>query len=773
MPDITKRKALEEQEKKRQPAKLSEVWKDVKAAEKIPERKMEWTEAPKHPDGGPQIVPLPNHTGGKAEITPLPLDLSEPIRIEKLPYLIDTTIQAEEQTGGMSNKPSIPSRHEVHEPALPAPTVFQTVRQPQNGFGGAEPADAGMKISTMRGAVSPFGKGLAKIIALSDQKPGEAGRLLKFMQTSEKDPGSPYYRPYAWPTNKGAVEELSRLGIDTTHIDEKWFENNAWLKQYVSIGTNGLPKVPTSKSSREETAAFYYARLAESEGRTRQAEAELSGLGREIGYWAGRKDRNYSDEEIVSRINWNKYPTLTMLRKDQQRGRPTPLNRAIDFDSDTVYGMLWSARNGNAGESSTTQAARYALGEGRQYEPDETVRAVRDPESSTYNPYALGSTVDEAAEYFGVGGFDPMWLERNKSILQSGDETAIRHYKQVYGAEQVTKAAENENRKLTDRMGARLNKAVSAGVTLDANVLLKDVLFGLDTLQRMDEGRISGDLVQLTRPVHYRWQDVAGQVSGQVQMINARQSATHNPSDLELAARNEEEKVIKGQGTLIQKDAVPRSYTSFNESMPGLWAAGLTKNPLTAGWYAPAAGAQSGFGPDYERAQEIAASRRSGDYAGAAAQEYDAITGSGAELSKLSTHEGAVRMAADLALDSAKAFTLEQNAIPAVQGDVNRYNDAVNSILGIGPEAAKQILPQILCATTVQGNISSQATGTIGLLSAILRLGENALKTVTDHVLGETPSLQTAQTMFRVLKLREMETGTKSEAFQTAEAALK
>ena len=255
-------------------------------------------------------------------------------------------------------------------------------------------------------------------------------------------------------------------------------------------------------------------------------------------------------------------------------------------------------------------------------------------------------------------------------------------------------------------------------------------------------------------------------------MINARQNAPYNPTQLELAARNEEEKVIGGQGTLIQKDAVPKSYTSFNNKMPGLWASNLTKNPLSAGWYAPAAGAQSGFGIDFHKAQAIAASRRSGDFADAAAQGYDALTRPDADISKLSTNEGAVRMAADLALDSAKAFIPEQFAIPAVQGAVNRYNEVVNSILGIDPEAAKQILPQILYTTTVQGSSGNQAAGTIGLLSSILRLGENALKTVTDHVLGEDPSLKTAQTMFRVLKLRDMETGTKSEAFQAAEAAL-
>ncbi len=152
---------------------------------------------------------------------------------------------------------------------------------------------------------------------------------------------------------------------------------------------------------------------------------------------------------------------------------------------------------------------------------------------------------------------------------------------------------------------------------------------------------------------------------------------------------------------------------------------------------------------------------------------YDALMESGGDISKLSTNEGAVRMAIDLALDSARAFSVEQTAIPVLRAAAARFDDAVNSILGIDPDAAKQILPQVLFTTTVQDDIKNQASGTAGLVSAILRLGEGALKTVTDHVLGEKPTLQTAQTMFHILKLRDMEKGTQSEAYQEAEAALK
>ncbi len=94
----------------------------------------------------------------------------------------------------------------------------------------------------------------------------------------------------------------------------------------------------------------------------------------------------------------------------------------------------------------------------------------------------------------------------------------------------------------------------------------------------------------------------------------------------------------------------------------------------------------------------------------------------------------------------------------------------------LGGTSKSPLLPPCVLIVLYHTNSSyfilSFRLGTAGLLSAILRLSEGALKTVTDHVLGEAPTLQTVQTMFRILKLRDMETGLKSEAFQEVEAAL-
>jgi hypothetical protein len=59
----------------------------------------------------------------------------------------------------------------------------------------------------------------------------------------------------------------------------------------------------------------------------------------------------------------------------------------------------------------------------------------------------------------------------------------------------------------------------------------------------------------------------------------------------------------------------------------------------------------------------------------------------------------------------------------------------------------------------MQGGMKNQVAGTIWLLSSILRLNEGALTTVTDHVLGEDPSLQTVQTMFCAIKRNYCDTG--------------
>lgn len=392
---------------------------------------------------------------------------------------------------------------------------------------------------------------------------------------------------YLQPTNSVAIKELGKLGVDTSKIDKEFFHRNAWLKQYARAGMNGVPLAPDDGSSREEKAAYYYVKLLNAENQTARAETELAGLNREISYWAGRKDRNYSDEEILGRIDWKKYPTLSLMRESKTRGRPVPLNRGVDFDDDAVYGILWSARNGKGSGNHTLDAMKYTLGMGNTFMADPEVRAKLDPNDSAYNPYALGSTVDEAAEYFGVNGFNQKWLNDNLSILKSGNETAKKYYRQVYDAEQVTLLAEEETRKLSERLNTRLKQAVSVGGTIDANALLKDALFGLNTLKRMDEGLVSGDLAKLNRPINYSWQDVVKNVNHQVQNINARQNAPYNPAELDIAARNEEKKVLREQGTLIQNEAIPKSYTAFKEGMPGLWATGLTKNPLTEGWYVP------------------------------------------------------------------------------------------------------------------------------------------------------------------------------------------
>jgi hypothetical protein len=86
--------------------------------------------------------------------------------------------------------------------------------------------------------------------------------------------------------------------------------------------------------------------------------------------------------------------------------------------------------------------------------------------------------------------------------------------------------------------------------------------------------------------------------------------------------------------------------------------------------------------------------------------------------------------------------------------------------------AVEHMQPLITDAATVQSDAKKQPDGTTGLLSTILKLDEDALNTVTDHVLGGNPSLQTAQTMFRLLRLKNMEAGMQTKAFEIAEAAL-
>ena len=354
---------------------------------------------------------------------------------------------------------------------------------------------------------------IAKISAYDQPKAQKMFDDLMYLQT---DATSKYYNPYSNATNK-AVENLASYGIDTNRIDDQFFRNNDYLLGYLSYnGQTNTPTKPGKKASNEEKAAWEYYQIKISEDATKKVEQQWNALQDELNYWANRKDRNYSDDEIISRIDWSKYGALTDLETKQRDGKPAELNRGTTFSRDAMYGVLWAARNGGSSGSIYGDMARSYNGEGTPWKYDQTIAYKLNPKSESYNPYAVGSTIDDAALYFNVDKFDQGWLQQNDGMQYGQDATAKKMYQKVLAAEGVTQKAEQELAELNKWVDRKLQNAKTEEA---ADKILDRIDWNkYPTLSKMDQtigkGDMpgSGDLLQLTRAVDYRYADLEKRV---------------------------------------------------------------------------------------------------------------------------------------------------------------------------------------------------------------------------------------------------------------------
>jgi hypothetical protein len=346
----------------------------------------------------------------------------------------------------------------------------------------------------------------ARIYTISQTDPARARKLNQAFSQLQRDPSSQFYNPYGAATNK-AIQELANLGVDMSGgITEDWLAKNSWLKAYYrTSGNSGTPLAPTKSSTAEQNAAYYYYQILKAQDTTNQAEAEWKALQEEIGYWANRKDRNYSDDQIIRRIDWSKYKTLARMDDGAASGVPLTLNSAIGYSQDALKGVIWAARNGSTGNP-LADSAKAVLGAGKTWQEDKRISAKLDPSSKAYSPYSVGSTLDDAALYFGVDSFSKDWLENNRNILAGNDATAKKMYQTVYNAEQTTLKAEQE----LDELRANIDRYLES--TTDPDQILRMIDGEYKTLDSLDESMREGKLIGTTRAINYRKQDIEFEV---------------------------------------------------------------------------------------------------------------------------------------------------------------------------------------------------------------------------------------------------------------------
>lgn len=399
---------------------------------------------------------------------------------------------------------------------------------------------------------------LARIYSLGEENRYAAQKLYDQYKSFSSTPGNPSYQPYKTATNT-AIAQLQQLGYNVTGDNSKdWLQQNQHLQaSYRSSDATGKPLAPTKTSTTEENAAYWYYKLWEAEDTTERAELEWQSLQDEVKYWAKRTDRNYSDEEILGKINMDDYPTLKKMDEGASVGVPILLNRGIGYTQDALKGVIWNARN-DASDDLETAAVRSVLGQGKPWRENKAVSDRLDPTSDSYNPYTVGSTIDRAALYFGVDRFDTEWLKQNRYALASGDDTAKKMYQSVYDAEQTTLAAEQELADLKSKIAKRIKYA---SFQRDPEKALDNLLEDCPTLSKMDESLEDGDILPTTRAIEYDKKELLASIRADIESLNAKPSGADIANDIAesiggSAQTTETDKPVVKQAEQDAKEAI-------------------------------------------------------------------------------------------------------------------------------------------------------------------------------------------------------------------------
>lgn len=404
---------------------------------------------------------------------------------------------------------------------------------------------------------------LAAIYKVNKIDPGAADQLYQDFRTLQQDVSSPFYNAYSKPTSK-AVTALADLGYDVAGgITDDFFTQNSYLMDHYRTGTGMSPLAPSSKSTSEQNAAYWYYQALQDREQTDKAEAEWKGLQYELAYKASRSIKNLSDDEIIDGIDWKKYPTLAKMDKDVGQlkdGVPLSFLRSIGYSRDAMKGVLWAARNGGSTGNPETDSVMATLGLGMTWKEDPDISAKLNPEDPAYNPYAVGSTLDEEMLYFDRTDFDDAFLQENRYALTGKDKTLLKSYQNVYKAEETTKAAEAELQALRAKIDEKLK------YTTDPDRIIKSIDWKKDypTLAKMDASLNNGILLPTTRAIDYRRQDMEAYIREQCAEYNTRKESTQFVADESKVLQTQEapnapqtaqEQIVVGESEKIINDA--------------------------------------------------------------------------------------------------------------------------------------------------------------------------------------------------------------------------
>ena len=336
--------------------------------------------------------------------------------------------------------------------------------------------------------------------------------LEQMYKQEQRTIGSPIYNPYAEATNWKAIEGLTELGFDLSGgVTSEWLQQNQGLLNDKRLTTSSYnPAAPTKSSTAQQDAAYWFKELQDAEERTVAAETEYSALANEVKYWA---DRGYSDDAILNKVRGHfdsDYKTLSKMDEDRLAGSATLLNRKVNYSGDdTIYGMIWAARNDGGSGDYFVDSVQHALGAGKKYKSDPNSEAARDPSNAEgYHPY-IGSNTHELNMKYGVDSVDMDWLEANRSMLN--DPEQADDWRTLHAAVENADAATEQLTALDQWLEQQVEKGTAADVIVSKlETLVNDggelrytnadgerATIKLSTLSKMEEKRRLGAYMDL------------------------------------------------------------------------------------------------------------------------------------------------------------------------------------------------------------------------------------------------------------------------------------
>ena len=352
---------------------------------------------------------------------------------------------------------------------------------------------------------------MAQITRQSADDEGFRNRLYELFGEETQNRGSVIYSPYMQATNYKAIQGLETLGIEVPDvISDDWIDSmwNEYAPYSRETATGYGPAAPTKSSSWQENAAYWIKTLKDDQENTNLAEAQLKSLYNDVAYWTGL---GYSNDEILKQVKQNfssKYNVLNKMDEGRISGDAMRLNRAVDYNGDdTIYGMIWAARNGGGSGNFFEDAVQQRLGQGNLYKRNPDSEAARDPSSyESYDPYSYGGTLHDLQQKYGVEQFTKEWLDANRSTILSNPDGSADIEKIVKGIDQYDKAMAE-----IPELDKWIERRVSSGDSADDIKAALEALFEeggdhrikIPILKKMEDERYAGTYLALSGAVPF------------------------------------------------------------------------------------------------------------------------------------------------------------------------------------------------------------------------------------------------------------------------------